>query len=133
MAKDAKKDEKKSKKKTGSAAVVAVILLLLGGLGFGFGGGIGSGNGSGTEGTSQESEKNSGESEKFDGIIFEISVVENDYFYKNDRITIDDFVKVLEETKDEYIVEVKDDNASLKAYNDLINKLKELNVSYVEK
>lgn len=131
----AKKDEKKSKKKTGSAAVVAVILLLLGGLGFGtqFGLGNGGGTGSGTENSSQGSENNSGESEKFDGIIFEISVVENDYFYKNDRITIDDFVKVLEETKDEYIVEVKDDNASLKAYNTLIDKLKELNVSYVEK
>lgn len=139
--------------------VVVVILALLGtGLGFGFGSGNGSGDGDG-EGT--RSNNSSALSEETDGentkatvaetidanvddtessaengsemITIAVSVFESDYFYQNKKISLDDFIKELESIEENFVVEVTDDNASLKAYNKLIDALEDRRISYTEK
>ena len=139
--------------------VVVVILALLGaGLGFGFGSGNGSGDGDG-EGTrsnnsstlSKENEKDKTEATeaettdtKVDGtesvaesgsevIAIAVSVFESDYLYQNKKISLDDFIEELETIEEDFIVEVTDDNASLKAYNKLIDALEDQNIRYTEK
>ena len=59
--------------------------------------------------------------------------MESDYFYNNDRIELDDVESMLKATTGEFIVEIKEDKASLKAYNKLVEKLEELGVNYIEK
>ena len=65
--------------------------------------------------------------------IIKVSVVGNEYFYENERVSLDDFISKLEKLEGEVVVEVKDDKASLRAYNNLIEKLEELKISFTEK
>ena len=50
-----------------------------------------------------------------------------------ERITLDDFISKVKEIEGDLVVEVKDDKASLKAYNSLIDRLEELKASIIEK
>ena len=52
--------------------------------------------------------------------------------YTVGRISLDDFITKIKE-EGEILVEVRDDNASLKAYNSLINKLKEFKIPFTER
>ena len=119
--------------------IIAIAAML--GLGLGFGNGSGDGKGDGKPNTVQEdskidesekpTEKNAEEDNK--GVIIKVSVVGNEYFYENERITLDDFISKVKEIEGELVVEVKDDKASLKAYNSLIDRLEELKASIIEK
>lgn len=140
-------------------AIVALVLCL--GFGLGLGGGIGDGEGDGnskveitqdetpksendvvqTETNEIENSENveTSETESEEDVdtykeeILRVNVVENDYFYENERISIEDFSLKVEAIDSIVTVEVKDDNASLNAYNTLIDLLEEENISYVEK
>ena len=119
--------------------IIAIAAML--GLGLGFGNGSGDGKGDGKPNTVQEdskidesekpTEKNAEEDNK--GVIIKVSVVGNEYFYENERITLDDFISKVKEIEGDLVVEVKDDKASLKAYNSLIDRLEELKASIIEK
>ena len=119
--------------------IIAIAAML--GLGLGFGNGSGDGKGDGKPNTVQEdskidesekpTEKNAEEDNE--GVIIKVSVVGNEYFYENERITLDDFISKVKEIEGDLVVEVKDDKASLKAYNSLIDRLEELKASIIEK
>ena len=125
--------------------VIAVVAML--GIGLGFGKGSGDGSGDGKTNTSQEAinteEHNTVEEQTevgqddvendIDDTIIKVSVVCNEYFYENERVSLDDFISKLEMLEGEVVVEVKDDKASLRAYNNLIEKLEELKISFTEK
>lgn len=137
--------------------VVTVIALIFFGIGGGFGGGAGSGEGDGnskveanennssvtkaieedviptTEPTEEPSEEQKDGAEIFEGAVLAINVVGNDYFYNNERITLGEFLVIAKEIEGELVVEVKDDNASLNAYNNLLDELDAVNIDYVEK
>lgn len=138
-----------------AALVITVVVLICYGIGGGFGGGLGSGEGSGnskvkvsdegstvtesveevtptTEPIEESSEMQAGE-DVFEGAVLAINVVGNDYFYNNERIALEDFMVIVKEVEGKLIVEVKDDNASLKAYNNLLDELDSVNIDYVEK
>lgn len=131
-------------KKLISMIIVLVIIagaLTIGNcLGWGKGNGNGSGNGTGNgNGTGQETvaagEDVSGSEteDKYNGAVYAITVAENDYFYDNNRMALDDIEKMLKESEGEKIVEIKEDKASIKAYNKLVELLEGLKVDYVEK
>ena len=137
-------------------AAVGIGVVLWFGIGGGFGGGAGDGEGDGntkiitnTESSSdvendtvvieeKEEEKeetegqNNGATDTFEGAIVNVSVVNNDYFYDNERISLDDFLIILHGIESDLVVQVRDDNASLRAYDELINKLQEEKIRYVE-
>lgn len=120
-------------------AIVIIIIAVMLGLGLGFGKGSGDGNGDGKANAVQEVSKIEEITEKElaeeddKGTIMKISVVGNEYFYENERILLEDFISKVKEIEGNLIVEVKDDKASLKAYNRLIDQLDELKISITEK
>lgn len=120
-------------------AIVIIIIAVMLGLGLGFGKGSGDGNGEGKANAVQEVSKIEEITEKElaedddKGTIMKISVVGNEYFYENERILLEDFISKVKEIEGNLIVEVKDDKASLKAYNRLIDQLDELKISITEK
>ncbi|MBQ7007760.1 MAG: hypothetical protein IJN05_00960 [Ruminococcus sp.] len=133
------------------AAIAVIVLILYYGIGLGFGGGIGDGKGDGNNKNKSnknpdsiteviddsaiittESVKEEGE-DIFEGAIFAITVAENDYFYNNERVSLDAFLDIVNKAEKNLVVEIKDDNASLKAYNNLLDKLDQMNIDYIEK
>lgn len=62
-----------------------------------------------------------------------ILVSENEYFYDNKPVGLDDIVKLIEDANGKVIVELTDNKATYKVYSGLIEKLEELEVEYVEK
>jgi len=132
-------------------AVIALGLYFLGkGLGIGNGNGDGEGQGNTSVETSQDEasdvendtvkeeveivkQPEDNNVDVFEGAIIKITVADSEYFYQNERITLDDFMDELSEIDSELVVEITDDNASLRAYDDLIDRLKEEHISYVEK
>lgn len=141
------------------ALVAVVVVLLLYGFGGGRGGGEGSGEGAGNSKVESGVEKVDSKSDEadviptiqpteelkkepsedlegtdvFEGAILAITVVGNDYFYNNERVFLGDFLAIVDEVEGKLVVEVKDDNASFKAYNNLLDALDEINIDYVEK
>lgn len=138
-------------------AVAAVVVAVCYGIGLGIGNGIGDGEGDGNSktGTRQERvdpkdmEEVSEETEEveqdkkeetekdtediFKGAVLAVTVVGNDYFYANERVSLEELGLKLEAVEGALVVEVKDDNSSLRAYNGLLDKLDELNIHYIEK
>lgn len=119
--------------------VIVAIALTFGncvgsGLGGGDGKGDGTGNGSGNGNVAtEEVTGNDVSDDEFQGAVYSITVVENDYFYDNNRMELEDIEKLLKENDVKKIVEIKEDKASIKAYNKLVDLLEELKVEYVEK
>lgn len=120
--------------------IVAIALTFGNCVGSGLGGGdgkgegSGSGNGNGTENvTAQETANNDETEDEKTGAAYSITVVESDYFYNNDRIELEAIVELLQSTEGKYVVEIKEDKASLKAYNKLVDKLEEMGADYIEK
>ena len=64
--------------------------------------------------------------------VVSVSIVENDYFFQNERITLPDLIEKLKEEGTDVIVSIEEDDASLKAYKDLVNQLKEAGFSFIE-
>ena len=140
--------------------VILVVVLLLGfifGSGDGFGLGKGKGDGGEEAGvknlsnitiveetehaeveeietepetSTEATEKN--KTEKKDKTILEVTVVKKEYLYKNKRIELDELIEVLTNMDSEVVVMITDDNASLRAYKKLTNKLDELSIPYSE-
>lgn len=134
-------------KKLGGLGIVVVIVLLVVlltslGSGFGFGPGKGKGEGEGNGIAMENTSEQASEAESIattetvnrtnNKLVVAVSVVENDYFYQNKKTTLEDFVSELEALEEDFVVEVTDDNASLKAYKNLTDKLDELHYTYVE-
>lgn len=123
----------------GVAAIAAALLFL--GPGMGLGLGQGSGQGEGTKPpVSTTAPQNvtdptatvpqtTADSVK---VIVSVSVVESDYFYQNQKYTLDDLVALLSGMEEGYIVQITDSNASLNAYNNLTAKLTQLSIPYTE-
>lgn len=131
-------------------AVIGVgVYLLFHGKGFGTGNGSGDGEGDGntqvvtaqetdseeeanTTEEEQEADKNDEATDTYEGAILKISVIGNDYIYDSEKITIDAFVEICKKTEGDFVVKIKDDNASLNAYNELLKALKENDIDYDE-
>lgn len=128
----------KEKKSTGGKSVIAagllaVLALLGGGIGFGAGNGARVGNsdeGSRIEENQDDYNEDNGFSEE---IILAVTVSGNDYFYENEKILLEDLLEKVKDIESEVLVEVKDEDASFNAYQNLLDKLDELNVNYREK
>ena len=63
---------------------------------------------------------------------FEILVSEDEYYYQNAPIDLDDFIDEVNKIKEDKIVIISDHNATQNAYQKLIKKLTELEISYEE-
>ncbi|MBQ4282812.1 MAG: hypothetical protein IJB96_02665 [Lachnospira sp.] len=124
------KGKGRGKKFVGTAVLLIVALFVLGFLigkfGFGFGGqGDGEGESASQTQTSSELSTNSKN-------MIAVSVVENDYLFENKKITLDELMTKLK-AMDNICVEITSDNAALKTYNSLTDKLKAEGIEYVEK
>ena len=64
--------------------------------------------------------------------VYVISVVKNDYIYNNKTIELDELLRSFEESSENFLVEIIDDNASLKAYNQLTESLEAMKITYTE-
>ena len=129
-------------------AVIIFILVSLGsGLGFGKGSGQGAGDGTsegngdytastefnGTENQETSASVSTTPSQPNSPTVVAISVVEGKYLYQNKTISLDDFLAELSSFEEAFIVEITDDNATLRAYNKLIDLLKENSINFLEK
>lgn len=122
--------------KAGKAVTVtagAVLLLSL----FGLGGGLGTGSGTGeAEPTAlvevQEATTAPVETTQEQRTAVAVTVVGGEYFYENNRIDLKELLEKLKAVEEPFFVEVTDDNASLKAYDGLLEALKEAGILYVE-
>ena len=63
----------------------------------------------------------------------EIMISDNSYLYQNNKIELDQLIETLKNKKDIGIVQINENNASEKAYRELIKALNNSNVKYVEK
>jgi len=135
------------------AIIAVVVYAIWHGIGAGKGNGAGDGEGDGNTKivTNQESaadeendtiieeedvetqEENENANDTLEGAVVKISVFGNEYLHESERITLDDFIIMIKSIDGDVVVQIKDDNASLKAYNALIDRLEEENISYVEK
>lgn len=132
-------------------AVFIVAFMLGYGIGLGVGNGMGDGTGDGNtavessaevveEQEEEEEEVEAENEEKTTEVgaettrIIEVTIVGSDYFYENERIIFDDLIAVIAEAEaeGELVVKIVDDNASLNAYDALINKLEDMYVDYTE-
>jgi hypothetical protein len=83
--------------------------------------------GSAIEDTVKEDEKGKDEITEI-----KVTVVENEYFYENERVDLDDLMDRIDAFEEKPEVRIKDDNASRKAYDKLIDRLKEKSIQYTE-
>lgn len=133
-------------------AVVAVVAYVIWhGKGKGIGNGAGDGKGDGntkvitnqTSSSNEESntvveekketqEQNENAMDTFEGTIIDISVYENDYLFNNENISLNELISKLQSIDGKIVIRIKDDNASLRAYDTLIKRLKKEKVDYVE-
>ena len=127
--------------------IIIIVLLVIFGKGLGLGKGNGKEEGEGGDGSvikvSTEAKMDnpvedriikedvSEEAEDKDTVV-QINVVEREYYCDNERIGLDQFVEKVKKIEGKVIVEIKDDNAALKTYNELIEKLDEENIRYTE-
>lgn len=61
-----------------------------------------------------------------------ILVNEDKYFCENALITMEEIVAMLENIEGELVVEITDNNATHKAYNKLVDKLTDLEITFIE-
>lgn len=113
-------------------AVVAVVVVV-GFLtnGFGLGGGKGDGEGAGDVSAVQS------RSEVSEPVVEElnflnVTVSENEYLYQNSRLQLDELMDKLVIDAVDTKVKITDENASKRAYNNLISALEEKNISYIK-
>lgn len=114
-------------------AVIAVAAVVLGVFtnGFGLGGGKGDEEGEGNVSSVQsESEKSEPVVEELD--FLNVTVSENDYLYQNSRLQLDELMSKLVTDAAETKVKVTDENASKRAYKNLINALEDEHIRYIK-
>ena len=61
-----------------------------------------------------------------------MTVHEKEYIYENTTMSLDDLINKLMNIEGDIIVEIKDENATLKAYNKLIDALEDKKIEYKE-
>lgn len=84
--------------------------------------------------TEDEGGGNSYDIDRKDAIYrFDVLVIENEYYYQNRQIIIDELIALIKEVSGEKIVVISDNNASKKAFNKLIERLKKEDIPYEEK
>lgn len=115
-----------------AVVVIAAVIILAGG-GFGFGGGTGDGEGSGNTSQAVEVMENITSSEITTEQIeyINISISGSDYLYNNQKFTLDELIQNITDGE-KITVKITDDGASVKAYDALIESLKENNIRYIE-
>ena len=62
----------------------------------------------------------------------EVTVSEDKYFYENHEISFDDLLKVFDELDENTAVKISDENATLKAYENLTAALEEREILIIE-
>lgn len=70
--------------------------------------------------------------EMTDGNCISILVSENKYYYNNTVVTLEDIVVLINDAGEDVYVEIMDEEAAHREYSALIEKMEELEVSYVE-
>lgn len=116
-----------------AALVVVAIVAVVGFLtdGFGLGGGQGDGEGEGNvSDTQSETEVSEPVVEELD--FLNVTVSENEYLYQNSRLQLDELMDRLAADAADAKVKITDENASKRAYENLIAALKEKKIHYIE-
>lgn len=116
-----------------AAAVVVVAAVALGFLtdGFGLGGGKGDGEGEGNV-SSVRSEPAISEPVVEEIDFLNVTVSENEYLYQNSKLQLDELMNKLVIDATDTKVKVTDENASKRAYKNLINALEDKNIRYIK-
>lgn len=110
-------------------AAAAVVFFLTDG--FGFGGGKGDGEGAGNV-SSVQSEPQVSEPIVEELDFLNVTVSENDYLYQNSRLQLDELMSKLVTDAVDIKVKVTDENASKRAYNNLIIALEDKHIHYIK-
>ena len=113
--------------------VVIVAVVIVGFLtdGFGLGGGQGDGEGEGNiSDTQSESEVSEPVVEELD--FLNVTVSENEYLYQNSRLQLDELMDKLVNDAADTKVKITDENASKRAYENLIAALEDKKIHYIE-
>lgn len=115
-------------------AAVVVIVVVVGFLtdGFGLGGGQGDGEGEGNVSDDQSSDTEAPELVVEELDFLNVTVSENEYIYQNSRLQLDELMDKLVTDAADTKVKITDENASKRAYENLINALEEKNIRYIK-
>ena len=123
-----------------------ILAILYFGFGIGLGNGFGAGKGNGVSEIVAESNESSVAMEstvdqdneepketkaKVENI--EVTVNGNEFWYQNNRVSVEELIKLIETKKTDIVVQISDDNASRNAYSNIINSLREAHIPYEEK
>ncbi len=113
--------------------VVVAAAVIVGFLtdGFGLGGGKGNDEGAGNA-SSVQSEPNTSEPVVEELDFLNVTVSENEYLYQNRRLQLDELMDKLVVDAADTRVKVTDENASKRAYKNLISALEDKNIHYIE-
>ncbi|MDE6787705.1 MAG: hypothetical protein K2J47_00065 [Ruminococcus sp.] len=84
------------------------------------------------ENTEIPSETAGGNAEYVQYSYFRVTVSEDRYFTENGEVTLDELIEEVSVLSENYVVEIIDDNATLKAYESLTDMLYEISVPYME-
>lgn len=134
----------KKRKGGGVAAVTlaaAAMLLFTRGPGLGLGDGMGIGNAPAdvptppaqveqTQSTTQR--ETQPETAPVEKRILLVTVAENDYLYENQKYDLNGLMACITAVEGEFVVEIREDNASLRAVRDLTDSLAEVSISYIQ-
>lgn len=132
--------EKKSRKKSSALPFILILLFLLivallfwmSGF-FGFGGGNGIGFGESSVPVMAEIPVDESSEIVADEIQYvDILVSGSDYIFNSKKMTDDEITAEINSYEDDFMVRIVDDNASKKAYDELINALKDNDIKYIE-
>ena len=131
------------------ALVIVIVALLYFGIGAGLGNGAGDGEGDGntsavtSEEQSEQDASNAvvdssdstldpGETASSNNYV-QATVRGDEYWYMNERLSLDEVIDSLKENESSFVVQIKDDNASRNAYTDIIKRLDAEGIPYEEK
>lgn len=116
----------------GVIGIIGIIFLLaaafVGILGFGLGSGDGEGAGN-VSSVQSEPEVSEPIVEELD--FLNVTVSENEYLYQNSRLQLDELMNKLVTDTADTKVKVTDENASKRAYKNLIAALEDKNIHYI--
>ena len=115
------------------AALVVAAVVVIGFLtdGFGLGGGQGDGEGEGNA-PDYQSDKDAPELVVEEIDFLNVTVSENEYLYQNSKLRLDELMDKLVTDAADTKVKITDENASKRAYEELINALEEKNIRYIK-
>ena len=117
-----------------AVAIVVVVVAVVGIFtdGFGLGGGQGDGEGEGNVSDVQSNDTEAPELVVEELDFLNVTVSENEYLYQNSRFQLDELIDKLVTDAADTKVKITDENASKRAYENLINALEENNIRYIK-